>query len=187
MTIGDPLIDLLLELQTLDRVPRMGFLLRGVDDPESVSEHSFHVAFLVWSLATEISGVDIARAMAMALVHDLAEVRLGDLPKTTAKFLPSATKRAAEAAVFEELTAPLGERASELLADYQEGASVEARFVKALDKLALMIKAVAYAEWKTGSLEEFWDNSENFPSAGFAPVDRLFALLRQRSAALKRP
>jgi len=31
------LLDLLLELQTLDRVPRSGYFLRGISDCESVS------------------------------------------------------------------------------------------------------------------------------------------------------
>ncbi|HKI85637.1 MAG TPA: HD domain-containing protein [Thermoanaerobaculia bacterium] len=181
-----PLLDLLIELQVLDRVPRMGFLLRGVDDPESVSEHSFHVTLLVWALAEEIPKVDQSRAMAMALLHDLAEVRLGDLPKTTARFLPSETKRAAEAAVFEDLTAPLGERASNLLKEYQEAQSAEAKLVKACDKLALMIKATAYDDWQTGALAEFWENSDNFPAADLPPVERLFSLLRERRAKAKR-
>ena len=37
------LLDLLLELQTLDRVPRSGYFLRGISDCESVSEHTFHL------------------------------------------------------------------------------------------------------------------------------------------------
>ena len=45
------LLDLLLELQTLDRVPRSGYFLRGISDCESVSEHTFHLALLVWLLA----------------------------------------------------------------------------------------------------------------------------------------
>lgn len=184
MNVDEPLVALLLELQTLDRVPRMGFLLRGVDDPESVSEHSFHVAFLVWALGGEIPEVDVARAMAMALVHDLAEVRFGDLPRTTTRFLSSKTKRAAEAEVFGELTAPLDKRGTDLLLDYQRGESAEAKLVKACDKLALMIKVTAYAQWQTGSLAEFWNNPENFPTGGFAPVDRLFALLRERHGIL---
>jgi len=38
------LLDLLLEVQNLDRIPRLGYLLSGVSDPESVSEHTWHVA-----------------------------------------------------------------------------------------------------------------------------------------------
>src|SRR4051812_48424227 len=56
-------LDLFLELQTLDRVPRTGFMLRGVDDSESVTEHSWHVLFLVWALGSRIEGIDVFRAV----------------------------------------------------------------------------------------------------------------------------
>ena len=51
MKSNQTLLDTLLELQGLDRVPRTGYALRGVDNPESVSEHSWHVTFLAWTLA----------------------------------------------------------------------------------------------------------------------------------------
>ena len=59
------LLDLLLELQTLDRVPRSGYFLRGISDCESVSEHTFHLAILVWFLAGEEPAVDRARAASL--------------------------------------------------------------------------------------------------------------------------
>ena len=49
MKQNSTLLETLLELQHLDRVPRMGFVLRGVADPESVSEHLWHVTMLVWT------------------------------------------------------------------------------------------------------------------------------------------
>ena len=78
---NENLLDVLLELQALDRVPRMGFLIRGVSDPESIAEHSWHVLFLVWVLAPKIPEVDAKRAVEIAIVHDLAELRTGDLPR----------------------------------------------------------------------------------------------------------
>ena len=41
------LLDLFLELQLLDRIPRAGYVLRGVAYPESVTEHSWHTAFQI--------------------------------------------------------------------------------------------------------------------------------------------
>ena len=75
MRPNDTLLELLMELQNLDRVPRMGYALRGVADAESVAEHTFHVALLVWALAPSTPGVDTRRALELALVHDLAEDR----------------------------------------------------------------------------------------------------------------
>jgi len=118
----------------------------------------------------------------MALVHDLAEVRIGDLPRTVARYFPAGAKAAAEEAALDEILAPLPPRAKELWADYHAGASAEARFVKACDKLQLMVKVSAYEHWGEGALAEFWDNPDNFPDGGFAPVRAAFDALRARRA-----
>jgi putative hydrolase of HD superfamily len=179
-------LELFLELQTLDRIPRSGFVLRGVDDPESVTEHSWHVLFLVWALGSRIEGIDVARAIEIALVHDLAELRVGDLPRTASHYFPEGAKKTAELAALADVLAPLPERALELYREYQEGTSREARLVKACDKLQLMLKVAVYERWGTGALAEFWDNPDNFPGGpdgGFPEVQELFEALRQRRNA----
>jgi len=180
MRRNDTLLDLCLELQILDRVPRSGYVLRGVDHPESVTEHSWHVLFLVWTLGPRIEGLDVHRAVEIALVHDLAELRIGDLPRVASRYFPPGAKNTAELAAMEEILAPLPERALDLYREYQEGKSPEARLVKACDKLQLMLKVTVYERWGTGALAEFWDNPENFPDGGFAVVKELFEELRAR-------
>ncbi len=180
MRPNEELLDLLLEVQALDRVPRSGYVLRGVSDPESVSEHGWQVLFLIWALAPELPEVDVGRALELALVHDLAELRVGDLPRTSARYFPAGAKEQAEGAAMAEILAPLPERARRLHAEYQAGETPEARLVKACDKLQLMIKVSVYESWGAGGLARFWDNPANFGDGGFAPVRRLFAELRRR-------
>lgn len=180
MRPNETLLDVLLELQTLDRVPRLGYPLRGVQEGESVTEHSWHVLFLVWALAPEIPEVNAARAMEIALVHDLAELRIGDLPRTAARYFPDGAKQTAEAQAMAELLAPLPERSRELFAEYQAGTSPEARLVKACDKLQLMLKVKVYEGWGAGGLGEFWHNPDNFPDGGYEPIRELFQELRRR-------
>lgn len=183
MRRNDSLLDLFLELQILDRVPRSGYVLRGVHDPESVTEHSWHVLFLVWALGTRIEGIDLSRAVEIALVHDLAELRVGDLPRTASQYFPEGAKKSAEMAAMIDVLAPLPERALDLYREYQDGATPEARLVKACDKLQLMLKVAVYERWGTGALAEFWDNPDNFPDGGFAVVQELFEELRRRRMA----
>jgi putative hydrolase of HD superfamily len=180
MVPNDHLLDLLLELQILDRVPRAGYFLRGVADAESVTEHCWHVLFLVWVLGQEIDEVDTFHAVEIALVHDLAELRVGDLPRTASHYFPDGAKNEAETAAMAEILAPLPERSRQLYAEYQAAETAEARLVKACDKLQLMIKVNVYESWGSTGLREFWDNPENFPDGGFAPVRELFEALRQR-------
>lgn len=174
---NDTLLDLVLELQVLDRVPRSGYVLRGVERPESVTEHSWHVVFLVWVLGARIPEIDVHRAMGIALVHDLAELRVGDLPRTASRYFPEGAKNQAESAAMEEILAPLPEEARELYAEYQAGESAEARLVKACDKLQLMLKVSVYESWGAGGLAEFWDNPDNFPDGDLEPVRELFEVL----------
>lgn len=186
MSSDESLIELLLELQTLDRVPRMGFLLRGVPDPESVAEHTLHVVTLTWLVARRIPEIDTLRAVELAVLHDVAEVRTGDLPLTAAAYWPPEAKRTAEGAAAADLLAPLGEHGRELWAELAARRTPEARLVKACDKLQLMLKVTLYESWGEGGLDEFWDNERNFPDDEFAPVVQLFEALKRKRGALRR-
>jgi putative hydrolase of HD superfamily len=183
MKANRTLLDVFLEAQVLDRVPRSGYLLRGVAEPESVTEHCWHVLFLVWTLGARIDGIDLFRAVEIALVHDLAELRIGDLPRTSSHYFPEGAKKTAEAAAMADILAPLPARAFQLYEEYQQGKTPEALLVKACDKLQLMIKVAVYERWGTGALAEFWDNPDNFPDGGFPVVRELFEELRARRNA----
>lgn len=180
MKPNSDLLETLLELQNLDRVERSGYQLRGVSRPESVSEHGWHLVFVIWAVAPAVDGVDIARAIEIALLHDVAEVRTGDLPMTAQRYLPAGAKAAAESAAFAELMAPCGERAARLFAEYQAQESREARLVKACDKLQLLVKVATYQSWGEGALDEFWRHQGNFPSDEFPPVAELAERLKAR-------
>lgn len=180
MRPNDDLLDLLLETQNLDQIPRMGYLLSGITDPESVSEHSWHVAFLVWLLSADITDIDRLRAIEIAMIHDLAELRIGDLPRTASHYLPEGAKEAAEAAAIEEILAPLPEEVRLLWKEYQAGESPESRLVKACDRLQMMLKVLVYESQGGRGLRRFWENPENFPDGGFPLVERLFSELRER-------
>jgi putative hydrolase of HD superfamily len=186
MKANHSLLDLLLEAQAFDRIPRSGFVMRGVTDPESVTEHTWHVMLLVWTLGPRIEGIDVARAMEIALLHDLAELRIGDLPRTSARYFPDGAKNTAESTAMADILAPVADRALPLYEEYQQGKTPEARLVKACDKLQLMVKVAVYERWGNGALAEFWDNPDNFPDGGFPAVRELFEELRDRRNATLR-
>src|SRR5206468_13032806 len=80
----------------------------------------------------------------IALVHDLAELRIGDLPRTSSHYFPEGAKKEAEAAAMADVLAPVAERALPLYEEYQRGTTPEAKLVKACDKLQLMLKVAVY-------------------------------------------
>ena len=172
------LLDLFLELQTLDRIPRSGYFLRGISDCESIAEHSFHLAAMVWLLADREPGLDRTKALELAMVHDLAELRIGDLPRTAVSYFAPGAKHDAESRAAADILAPADSRVRALYDEYEQKASREARFVRACDRLQLMLKASVYEQWGHGGLAEFWENPANFPSSEFACVAELFEGLR---------
>jgi putative hydrolase of HD superfamily len=165
------IIELLGELMRLKAVPRMGWLLRGVRDVESVAAHSFGVAFIAMLIADRAlecgHEVNIERVLRMALLHDLTEARTGDLPATIKNYFDKATLQAADEKVATEMLSGLDEQYLELWRDYEQRASLEARIVKAADKLDLLLQAREYEKGGARSLREFWENSEaDFSSLG---------------------
>jgi putative hydrolase of HD superfamily len=166
---NDELVDLLLESATLKRVPRSGWLMRGVPHVESVADHSFGVAFLALALADalEVSGevdvgLDVEKVLVMALLHDLAEVRTTDLPLRAARLLPKSVKSTAEASALADLLAPLSgaDRYRALWQEFEDCASAEGRLVRDADKLEMMVQCLRYEQAGSRGLAEFWQASD---------------------------
>lgn len=73
----------------LKRAPRTGWFLAGVENPESVAEHSFLTALIAYSLAL-LEGADPHRTATLALFHDTGESRTGDIPSVGRAYLTAA-------------------------------------------------------------------------------------------------
>jgi putative hydrolase of HD superfamily len=179
----DRLVDLLIEAGTMKQVPRMGWAMRGVPRVESVAEHSFGVALVALTLAgmLEDSDLDTEKVLVMALLHDLAEVRLTDLPVSAARLIPRGVKRQAEASAMADLLAPLpaAGRLKALWQEFEDQTSPEGRLVRDADKLEMMVQCLRY-EW-AGSLglDEYWHNMDR-REWHFGLCARLYARLKAR-------
>ena len=150
--------DLLLEALTLKRVSRAGWDRHGIADPESVAAHSWGVSWLVLVLCP--SHLDRHKALALAILHDLPEVRCGDI--TPHDGIAAEEKEHLETVALSDLLGELPQK-SELMAlwqEYQHASSLEAHFVKACDKLDMALQAELYAaDHPELSLQEFIDSA----------------------------
>lgn len=128
------------EAFALKHLDRAGWKRVGVTHPESVAAHSWGVALL--ALVRCPPAIDRDRVVAMAILHDLAEVRVGDL--TPHDGVPRAEKHRRERAAIEDLLATH----PELLALWEEaeaGVTPEAKFLKELDRADMELQAEIYA------------------------------------------
>lgn len=168
-------LNLFKEIHPLDRVPRAGFLLRGVSVPESVSAHSHFVSLLALLVVEQYPGQwDENKVLVMAIVHDLAEAKMMDIPMPIIqKYFPD-EKSDAEQAVFEKLMGAFPSKYSELHREFHEVSSPEARLVRGLDKVQMMLKVLNYEREHQGDLNEFWENPKNFCDYGVEITKKLF-------------
>lgn len=170
------------EIHPLDRVPRAGFVLRGVTEPESVAAHSHFVALMALLFAEEYPDrFDREKLLTMALVHDLAEAKLMDIPLVGSTPALRAAKEDAERDIverlFEGLPSLVVRRHDELCA----GESVEAKLFKGLDKAQMMIRVLMYQREGRGRLDDFWNNAGNFNDYGIEPLSALFDAICARA------
>ena len=67
----------LLTLLQLKDIDRTGWVRANVESPESVAAHSWGMAILALRLCPD--HLDLAKVLSMCLVHDVAEIVVGDL------------------------------------------------------------------------------------------------------------
>jgi putative hydrolase of HD superfamily len=190
------MLQILIELQRLKNVDRAGWSLRGLPPrTESVAAHSFGVGITAMMLADELATkgapIDSERVLRMALMHDWAEARIGDLPRTATQYFGSDQRKRAETAAFNEIVErfPAAETLyRELFNDYEQRTSIEARLVKAADVIDLLVEVLALERAGARGLDEFWDVARegDFQLDGLALQvvdDLLKALLEARPRA----
>lgn len=179
---ADELIDALRELDPLDRLPRTGWLLRGIQPAESIASHSWAVALTAMLITDALreagQTVDGERVLRLAILHDAPEAATGDVPMPhKARGLKAALARADEA-VLRDL---LPERYVDEWLHADAGESLEARIVKAADKIQMMVKALVYGEHGWTNLEDFWVNPGNFRDRGLPFARRVFERICARA------
>src|SRR5688572_25850349 len=117
-------------------------------EQESVAEHTWRLCLMALVLGPEFPEVDLARLLAMCVVHDLGEALGGDVPA------PEQVRRAAagetegkaaqERLDLLELLRPLPAETRELITglwdEYETAGTPEARLAKALDKLETILQ-----------------------------------------------
>ncbi len=180
-SIADPLLDTLAALTSLlalDRLPRTGWLLSGVEDPETIAGHVVSTAHLVLALGPAVDPpLNVDRALALTIVHDSPEAWTGDLPKQVSMTLPPGMKRDLEARVADELLAGLSKTAWERHTEYAAGETRESLFVRVCDKLQLGVQLLAYRRAGLGELDEFVETLSDLDCGEFTPARALQAEL----------
>ena len=154
--------DALLEAMALKAVDRAGWKRAGIALPESVAAHSWGVAFLTLVLLPE--GLDLSRALTYAVLHDLAEVRVGDI--TPHDGIAPEEKARREANAMTALCTDLPPSVLAAWTAYERQEDPESRFVRQLDRLDMALQARVY---ESAGLD--LDDFKRSASAGIRSAD----------------
>lgn len=181
------ILNFLIKIGELKRMPRTGWVLRKIKNPETISGHTFRMAFMAWFLGEE-KKLNLSKVIKIALIHDICEVYAGDitpyhpiLPKDKRKWKKltekwprfsqkekqafshnkyKKEKRALEKLIT-KLPARLKSEIKNLWLDYEKGLTPEGRFIRQLDRVENLLQALEYwTKKKTFAIESWWAQVE---------------------------
>lgn len=180
------LVEFLLKIEELKKMPRKVWALMGIDNPETVAGHTLSLAFMAWLFGREQKRLNLEKLLKMALCHEIASIYTGDLitpyrkvfnkeqamrrkifqkwPRLSKKekerkFAQDYKKeRKALQKLTKKLPAPLKNEFIALFDDYKTLNSAEARFLNQLNVLAVLLKGVQYNQADpTISIDFLWE------------------------------
>ena len=174
MTVGARQLSFEEQISRLRRVPRTGWLIRGVEHPESVADHIFGTLVLAMLFDDRVKPYP-APTVPLPLVHDIQEISTGDLTHRTKLYVPSYPEF--ERAHFYDLVATLPEKSRKWLRsiwdEFEAEETPRARTTHIIDVVEMLSQAYEYEKTGQRKLDEFW---QWVPRC--APVPPLFELAR---------
>lgn len=161
------LLRLVRQADRLEALPRTGYLISRVPLPESIAAHSYGVALVALLLADAVSRrlapstVDRATVLTMALIHDIQESLTTDVPSPVKGALGREIFAVAERRAAHALLGAFGDQYTPIWDEYEQGTSLEARIVRAADRIQMFVKVLQYERAGLGDTERFWGHPES--------------------------
>ena len=128
-------LDFILEIDKEKEIYRQTHL-KGYKRQENDAEHAWHMAVMIYLLKEYANEkFDVAKAMMMALIHDIVEIDAGDTYAYDSDNLATQSIREEKAAnrIFGMLPDDQKEEMKSLFNEFEAGETPEAKFAKVMD------------------------------------------------------
>lgn len=151
-------MEFILELDKSKGIMRQTYKSDG-ELKENDAEHSWHLAVMAMVLCEYANEpVDVAKVMAMVILHDVVEIDAGDTYAYDVEGHKDKREREEKAAqrIFGLLPKGQGTRFQEIWEEFDEGKTPEAKFARSLDRLQpLMLNdATGGKAWREHGVHE---------------------------------
>ena len=108
-----------------------------------MAEHIFRTCYIGYALGKLAHGVNVNRMIKMCLFHDLPEARTGDLNYVNKKYVDADENKAVNDLAE---TLPFGSEIRELILEFNEGKTDEARLARDADQLEMILALKEYKD-----------------------------------------
>jgi putative hydrolases of HD superfamily len=138
------ILNLIFEFGQLRRIKHEGWRLVGVENPDSVAEHSLRAAQIGFLLAKMEKYENPYEVCTMVVFHDIGECRIGDIHKVALRYLEADEER-----VVREQTENLEDIGKDILKLWQEfeaKTTTAGIIAKDADRLEQAVMAKEYIE-----------------------------------------
>ncbi len=128
-------LDFILEIDKEKEIYRQTHL-KGYKRQENDAEHAWHMAIMIYLLREYANeDFDVAKAMMMALIHDIVEIDAGDTYAYDSDRLATQKEREKKAAerIFGLLPDEQKKELTELFGEFEKGETAEAKFARTMD------------------------------------------------------
>ncbi len=185
---AEAILSFIEEIGILKSLPRTGWLIHGIKNGESIADHCYRMTLLSMVLADTLVAkgmkLDTEKVMRLSLLHEIAEARIGDIPFTVLTYIPEEVKeigeRKAVTSMLEKFGS-IGKWYQELWEEFEQNETIEAKLVRAADKLELMIQVLEYEKLGYQSLNQFWENDWNQRGFDISPlIQEIMELLTKK-------
>jgi putative hydrolase of HD superfamily len=146
-------VEFLSQVLDLNDVTRTGWERRGIEKPQMVAGHVWGVSILTMLFAPEVDEVNSERARQMAIIHDIAESKTGDIAiGEVHQELSISEKVEQEEQAIDELVElagdeiPVVKSIESLWYEFEKEETPEATFVRDMDVLEMCLMALKYEQ-----------------------------------------
>jgi putative hydrolase of HD superfamily len=146
------------EMGHLSRVKREGWRLLGIEQPESIADHSLRAAQIGLVMAHLEGSANPHEVAAMLIFHDMGETRIGDIHKVANSYITADEARA----VAEQTSrlGTIGPKIIDLWNQIEDRSSPAGIIAKDADLVELAVRAKEYMEQGYHDAKEWFEAAQ---------------------------